>query len=205
MSHEKNKYEDPDMKAFEAALAALRPCADRLDSRWRSLLAEEASQTAAILPSPAGRGAGGEGCVNPAGHRFLCIHCGSEAPATPRIRRWAWPTAFSGMTAVAAVLLMMLAVRPAPPIADRPEEPRVESAPMSDYGLAESSASPFHRDHQSNEMPYLALRNQVLRNGVESWKSPVSMVVTTARSVDEPLSYREQLDRLLKEQGCRGS
>ena len=35
--------QNEDMKAFEAALAALRPRADGLDPRWRFLLAEEAT------------------------------------------------------------------------------------------------------------------------------------------------------------------
>ena len=65
MSGAKNENENEDLKAFEAALGSLRPRTDRLDGRWRSLLAKEASLTAA-LPSPVGRGAGGEGCASPA-------------------------------------------------------------------------------------------------------------------------------------------
>ncbi len=126
MSSKTNENENEDLKAFEAALGALRPRSDRLDRRWRSLLAQEASLTEEQhLPSPdqpsvgARRGAGGEGhaatasdettaltlalsrrergpntrCVNPTGHQFICIYCGSAAPISGTCRRWGWPTA----------------------------------------------------------------------------------------------------------------
>ena len=48
MFGEKNENPNEDLKAFEAALAALRPRTDRLDSRWRSLLAK----ATAITDSP---------------------------------------------------------------------------------------------------------------------------------------------------------
>lgn len=119
-----------DVQAFEAALAAIQPNRDRLDRRWRALLAKEADLIAGLhaeqraeapLPSPESEAAA---CP---GHVFLCVHCGSmrsaeemrnSATAAVSVRgrrRWAWPAAFSAMTAVAAVLLVLLV---------RPDEPR---------------------------------------------------------------------------------
>jgi hypothetical protein len=214
MRHENHENTDPEIKAFEAALASLRPRADRLDERRREVLAEmdlpspdQPSVGArrgagnAILPSPFGRGAGGEGCVDPSGHQFLCIHCGIAFQK----RRWAWPAAFSAMSAIAAVLLVMLTVRSSTPIAERTDKPRSEYAPTSDDRLAEDNAMPILRVHPSDEMPYLALRNQILRDGVDSWKQPVSTVATAVGPPETPLSYREQLNRLLQQEGYRGS
>ena len=223
MSGERNENEDRNVKAFGAALAALRPRAGRLDCRWRSLLAKEAALTATIvgdatLPSPFGRGAGGEGCVDPAGHRFMCIHCGSDARVVRGAGRWAWPAAFSGMTAVAAVLLVMFATRwgprlgeqspttPAPLVVQqRVDTDWLEENQASGDWLAHRRAARPPRVSGVDEMCYLDLRNQVLRYGVDSWKPPASAVVTSDGPTEGPLSYREQLDRLLKQQGLRGS
>lgn len=81
-------------------MAALRPRTDGLDPRWRSVLAKEAS-----LMSE--RGGAGE-CVSPAGHRYLCIHCGSDMPTAGSASHWAWPAAAGAMASTAAILLMML-------------------------------------------------------------------------------------------------
>ena len=107
MSNEEDENED--LKAFERAMASLHPRADRLDPAWRSLLAEEISLTAARL---ADSGAGAQRtmarCEHPGGHRFVCLHCGGDARALGRVRRWAWPASLATMTSVAAVLLAML-------------------------------------------------------------------------------------------------
>ncbi len=106
MSNEENGNED--LKAFERAMAALRPRADRLDPAWRSLLAKEVSLTAGLrdrTADPLGKTAR---CDHTAGHRFICLHCGGEAPRAGRVARWAWPGALAAMTSVAAVLLAML-------------------------------------------------------------------------------------------------
>jgi hypothetical protein len=207
MSNKKDESED--LKAFEAALRALRPRTNRLDGRWRSQLVEMlpspvGSEAAASLPSPVGRGVGGEGCEFSGGHQFVCIHCGSDAPVACGIRHWAWPAAFSTVTAVAAILLVMLVTRLEPQMAV-PSSEKPKQGPVLEYGLAEANASRGPLVSGADEMPYLKLRDQVLRDGVESWKFPVSPVVTAAGTTEGPLSYREQLDRLLKQQGLRGS
>jgi hypothetical protein len=216
MSGKSNKNEDNDLTSFEAALRGLRPRSDGLDDQWPTRLAKEASLrselpspfgigAATSLPSPFGRGAGGEGCVNPTGHQFLCIHCGSDLPMVGVNRRWGWPAAFSTMTAVAAALLLMLVTHAGPQIG-------VQDAELGDTIPASSQASlgrrplttVVERDARTgDEMPYLALRDQVLRDGVDSWKMPLATRVTAA-TTEGPLNCREQLKRLL-EQDLRGS
>ena len=223
------KESDEELKAFEARLAALRPRADRLDPQWRSVLEKE------CLPSPLGRGAGGEGgiesqsppspsaltltlsrrergrCTAPAGHCFVCVHCGSEATLSVR-RRWPWPVAFSAMTSAAAVLLVMLVMRHSP--SGVPAH-----SPLGAAAGASASAEPSFRpsdtwagqpapDADEGRMSYLRLREQVLRHGV-AWldRPPATSTVLAIPSVpsEKPLSNRELLNRLIDEQGLRGS
>jgi hypothetical protein len=214
MFGEENKEQD--LKAFEAALRSLRPRTDRLDSQWRNVLAKEATVASEL-------GAGStSSCTNPSGHLFLCIYCGSDAVRPRGAGRWAWPAALSTVTAVAAILLAMLVTRSEPQIALRggqqgaatlspsvvqqPAHPAaVDNGRVPEDQLAMGSVGRRPQNFGTEEMSYLALRDQVLRDGVESWKFPVSAVVTTARTTEGPLSYREQLERLLKQQGLRGS
>jgi hypothetical protein len=211
MSGKEYENEDENLNAFEASLRSLRPRADRLDPRWRSLLAEEAS-----LMSPLSPGEGkGECCKRSGGHRFVCIRCGREAPTNRGVRRWTWPAAFSTMTAVAAVLLTMLVIRTEPRIAERggeqgvampglPSGNRTENGRPDESWLAGANLSRRPLVLGTDEMSYLTLRDQVLRDGIESWKSPAPAVVVT-RTTESPLSYRQQLDLLLKQQGLHGS
>jgi hypothetical protein len=241
MSGETNENENEDLKAFEAALGALRPRTDRLDRRWRWLLAKEASLSAAIASDAVRErpsndplslwervrvrafGAGKlQSCASPLGHQFVCIHCGSVAPISRIVRRWAWPAALSTMTAIAAILLVMLVTRSEPQIAvqedkqgtaipassvvQRQANPAsLENGLASGYWLAMGDAPRPPRSSGTDEMCYLTLRDQVLRDGVESWKSPVSPAVRSAMTTESPLNYRELLDRLLEQQGLRGS
>ncbi len=46
-------------------------------------------------------------CSDPAGHQFVCVHCGSVARPASRVRRWATATALAAMTCAAAVLFIM--------------------------------------------------------------------------------------------------
>jgi hypothetical protein len=206
------KKTDENLKAFEARMASLRPRADRLDARWQSLVEKEtALMGEKSLPSPIGRGAGGEGCELIGGHQFMCIRCGIAAPSPSAIRNWAWPGALAAMTGVAAILLVMLVVAERHPIASpsaaqqQAETFLSEQVQMSDHGLATSDWARTPLSSGGGEASYLELRNQVLRSGVESWKQPVSAAVTTAREAEAPLGYREQLNRLLQQQDLRGS
>jgi hypothetical protein len=97
-----------ELKPVEAELAALRPRRDRFDPQWRDFLAKAADLNAA----PANAATNRPACSAPGDHLFLCVYCGVGQPRVSRVRRWAWPAAFSAMTAAAAVLLTMLSVQP---------------------------------------------------------------------------------------------
>jgi hypothetical protein len=189
-------------EAFEAALRSLRPRADALDRRWRFLLAQEAAFNNS-LP---------ENEVQAAG-RSVCTRCGGTlSPGRSRQSRWAWPTAFSTMTVVAATLFVALLVRARPEAAIAPGAggavaplaATVKDQADSIVGLAGDSGLLLRPIFSGGEASYLGLRDQVLRCGVDSWQLPVAAVVTT-KIAKPPLSYREQFDRLLKEEGSHGS
>jgi hypothetical protein len=55
-----------------------------------------------------------------------------------------------------------------------------------------------------DKMSYLNLRNQVLLHGIESWKFPSSSSIGPDTAIEEPLTYREQLERLLRETNHAG-
>lgn len=232
-----NEKRDRHLKAFEADLAALRPRTDRLDPGCRARLAEEAAEheeSGRLCFSITGHGEGAtpgassgagvmlkhnlQSCANPAGHEFVCLHCGSAAPLDSRARRWAWPAALSAMTAVAAVLLVMLTTHwgpqvtkqadqhdmasPAPTVAAEPEN--LESAPASGYGLAVGDFSRPALTVRGEGMSYLTLRDHVLRYGVEASDLPTAAAVS-GKASEGPLTQRELLKRLLGQQGLRGS
>jgi hypothetical protein len=104
---------------FEQALAALRPRVDQ-------------SKRIEFLPFQSGVGANLPTCERAAGHEFVCLHCGIDAPILRR--RWAWPAALAAVTSVAAVLLAMVVVDRAARIAERenkPVRPNVAAAPVT--------------------------------------------------------------------------
>jgi hypothetical protein len=201
MSDRENQ--DEDLKAFEAALGALRPRADGLDRRWRFLLAQEAAFNRSLPESD----------VLAAG-RLVCTRCGGALSSGQRPEhRWAWPTAFSAMTVVAATLLAALVFRLGPQIAvtgggqqrattslTSVLESQTNLAPW----LAGASGLPRQPISDSPEASYLSVRDRVLRYGVDSWQLPAS-AVATADVAAPPLSYREQLNRLLKQECLHGS
>jgi hypothetical protein len=199
MFSEENESED--LKAFEAALAGLRPQADRLDPRWRFLLAQEAALNQ-NLPASDMLAAG----------RFICARCGAGSSGRRDKRRWAWPAAFSAMTTVAAALLVTLLVRVEPQSVAPDGSP--DALPMA-AASAENKADPNAWAAVRNlpqrglasgteETAYLDVRDQVLRFGVDSWKLPVAAVATTNRP-ERVLNCREQLDRLLRQESLPGS
>jgi hypothetical protein len=163
-------------------------------------------------------------CVNPAGHRFFCIHCGSDLPTARRVRRWTWHAATAAMTSVAAMLLVMLIARPEPEmllrvakengpslgspsvgvIQERAKPASAETGGVSEDWLAMKNLSRPRHVPGTDNMPYLTLRDQVLAYGLKSWQVPVSDIGIT-QAMEAPLPYREQLNRLLEQQGLSGS
>lgn len=96
---------------FEQALAALRPRVDRSQSRSE------------LIPFQSGVGVNLPTCERAAGHEFVCLHCGIDAPRIIRRRRWAWPAALATMTSVAAALLAMVVVDRTARVAERENKP----------------------------------------------------------------------------------
>jgi hypothetical protein len=194
-----NEEQDGELKAFEASLGGLRPRADGLDRRMRFLLAQEATLNRDLQDSEV-----------QLGRQFVCVRCGGVV-ANPNNgkRRWAWPTAFSGMTAVATALLMMLVLRAGPQNPITTGDQRTALPFASAEGPADSVVSlngnglPRRPVSAVAETSYLNLRDQVIRFGVESWRPPVEAIATMSPP-EPPLSYRKQLDRLLSEEHFHG-
>jgi hypothetical protein len=195
-----HENQDEELKAFEAALGSLRPRADGLDRRWRFLLAEEAAFNRSLPDDEVLAAA-----------RVVCTRCGG-ALARGRVR-WAWPTAFSAMTAVAAVLFVALLVRPGPEMwlvsADREIAAALPAAGTQDRGGSVAWVAGGYRWLQSpisvvGDVPYLDLRDQVLRYGVDSWRPPASTVAAT-RQTEPTLGCRKHLDQLLEQGAFHGS
>jgi hypothetical protein len=97
----------PELKAIEAELASLRPRTDRLDRERLIFLAGQQSVV------------------------------GGQISTAKHAGRWAWPAAFSAMTAVAASLLVALLVRGEPPV-----EVRIVKVPVEAGGNGEVVPSP---------------------------------------------------------------
>jgi hypothetical protein len=229
MSDERRKNKKEELTAFEAALRSLRPRADRLDPSWRAELAKQAALGPRSFGERAGSKAPGVGstscCTNPSGHRYVCVYCGHDAAFARSGGRWLWPATLLATTAVAAVLLTMLIARWQPQVADPAGR---EGAAIPATAVARQPSSPFAVQHEQGseyppptdpplrptyntggeEMSYLTLRDQVLQERVEAWRFPAPSVVLTAKTTDAaetPRSHREQLSRLLEQQGLRGS
>jgi hypothetical protein len=187
-----NEKHDETLTPFEAALAGLQPRPDRLDPCWRAMLAREVSQKAGAAADPSPREM--SPCSAGSDHVFACVYCGVLAPRAAPTRRWLWPTAFSAMTAVAALLLVMLVAYPEPNVALHDNQgfgPKKEIA-----SAAFPAPAPCFPSDQSS---YMCARRQVLMHGVESWQPPASTSPLPARVDKFPLFYREQLNRFLNQ------
>jgi hypothetical protein len=114
MSSNQSDHEDlnprESLDDFEAALAALRPRVGAPQSRTEFIPFVALHSTATS-------------CDHPAGHRFVCLQCGVDAPQASRAHLWAWPSALAAMTSVAALLLVMLFVDRSERMANRIDKP----------------------------------------------------------------------------------
>jgi hypothetical protein len=208
------KEESAEIKKFEAALAALAPRIDRFDRDRLMFLAGQQSvlkncigkgaECEAILPSPIGRGAGGEG--------------------------WVWPAAFTAMTAVAAALFVMLMLKSAPEAATdlsgtakhtTLDTPLVLSVPATaDYsnsarmralqigenrsilGLAFlSGADDYIVGDADSKCSYPRLLNQILAYGVDSWQPSSAGISGNKTTVTRPQTRQEFMKQFLNQNG----
>lgn len=129
-------------------------------------------------------------------------------------RRWAWPAAFSGMTALAASLLVMLALRPAPRVVERIVRAPVEAPPphSSRGQVGQHPGDPLARERTGNWLAaeiaprwprdkvvpgdsYLDVRDRVLAMGIDRWQDDVASSATGRG--ESSASYHELLDSLL--------
>ena len=229
MAQEQNQNED--LKAFEAALAALTPRADRLDRERLMFLAGQAMA---------------EARQGQPGRQTSCTVADGTptGPAAPR--RWPWPAAFAAMTAVAASLLVAILIRPAQ-VVERVVERIVEvPAPQAVAGLVHEdgnapkegnagetplgdSLSPSPRrfvqqpstwttflwalgaaDSYSPPLPaeaasYTRLRDFDFTQGPDVWPAPAATPPGgNGRSLPSgPVSQRELLKELMKKDDAR--
>ena len=178
-----------DLKDIEAALASLVPRGDRLSRDRLMFLAGQAS----------------------------VVHRGQDG--AERAARWAWPSAFAAMSAVAASLLVALLVRPETGSGDRiahvsaPLPPSAEKPAVAD-GTPSSIVHPpdsilrtpdsrltVHVQATSLRFPpprdsYHELLARVLDRGLDAWKPPAGSGATVPAAA--PATYRELLETLLE-------
>ncbi len=184
-----HKEQSSEMTSFERDLAALAPRVGGFD---RERLIFLAGQAAALRDSGAG--------VSPAGY---------SAGGTPAPRmRWAWPAAFSAMTAVAAALLVMLCTRPTATVATsgqkdsrasiaklEPAAKTTDSQPQS-----ESQAAPTQREEDIADATFPesdpALRVELRRHGIDFSKPRVIASDSPTVIAKAPMTYFELLSRL---------
>jgi len=213
-AEEENRLDD--LKEIEAALASLVPRGDRLSRDRLMFLAGQASV--------AGRT---DAMATPGTDRRLVAPCTSRrnmpttsvgvAPA--RGARWAWPSAFAAMSAVAASLLVALLVRPETGSGNRiadasaPGQPPAERAAVPDRTPASSLQPPdsglrtpdsvlsTHPEGTALRFPpsrdsYHELLARVLDRGLDAWKPPAGSGVTVTAAA--PATYRELLETFLE-------
>jgi hypothetical protein len=96
---------------IEDLLSRMKPTGVSADLRPQVLAAVSAELTATGLKIPP--------CNHPAGHRFVCVHCGAITRPASRARRWATAAALTAMSSAAAVLLVMVVADRQARVADR--------------------------------------------------------------------------------------
>lgn len=142
----------------------------------------------------------------------LMYRAGQASAAMPTYgrdaRRWAWPAAFGSMTAVAASLLLLLALRPSPRVVERivrvpmpaPQPQRADVHPSATL----ADAVPINVKHPvaPKGLPldppvYLDLRDRVLAMGLDSFSPPGAP--SDDRPDSRPANYRDLLNSLLRD------
>lgn len=193
----------PELGKLEAALAELAPRAVSLDRDRLMYLAGQAS----VATSGSGIRENSERNPQPTSDFSR-----SRLRAVAR-RGWRWPVAFSGMSALAAALLVILVSRPprvvervvrvTVPVADvadkYPEAPSPDSqaprvAVPEQHLASDSPRVAADRDRRPSPPAYRDLRNRVLAMGIETWTSQPS----EGGNSSPPETYRDMLNDALR-------
>lgn len=124
-------------------------------------------------------------------------------------RRWVWPAAFVGMTAVAASLLIMLALGPQPRVVERivrvptpvlpPNAADVQPNAVPSDAVPTGAEQPAFAHRLPPSSPpavYLDLRDRVLAMGVESLPPSAP---SEERADSQSANYRDLLNSLLRD------
>jgi hypothetical protein len=159
-----------DLKSVEAQLASLFPRVDRLDRDRLIFLAGQASSA------------------------------GPEWPGRGVVRRWAWPAAFSAMTALAASLAMMLVSRPAPQIVERIVPVPIRAPDQTRQGTvaADQKPSPAPADgREGTSVAAAAGESKVESEGGLAYPVFGWLPRRDWRRLRAELPYLDQLDRAL--------
>jgi len=190
---------------LEAMLSSLAPRAAQFERDRLMFLAGQAS----VLPLPLGEGRGEGFGKGPEQGEESCGGAAltltlSQRETGPE-RRWAWPAAFSAMTAVAATLLVMVVNRPEPRVIERIVRVPIDApsvvaaAPLAEREHSEIESErplPAPRSPASFGETYLHARNQVLAFGLDSWMQ--TKPALAAASDGAPATYRKLRDSLLQ-------
>jgi hypothetical protein len=184
MSGEEERSEE--LKGLEAALAALAPRVEGFD---RERLIFEAGRAAAMAEMGLAPKAHG---LQPVG-----VEAAEAPPPCPPRRRWAWPAAFSAMTAVAAMLLVMLIARPKPQMAERTAEPPASVPAAEDVSPA---TRPVETPPQVSSIVYdRRLRQRALMHGIDLWAEPSIPRASGIQMAKAPTSMLQLERELIKE------
>ena len=130
---------------------------------------------------------------------------------------WAWPAAFSGMSALAASLFLALVLRPPAVVERLVEAPVVDEERVDEERVGEEATGrggdevqdrselpravelargPGRDDKQNDDAPrpaglsYFDLRDRVLAMGIETWQASTNVAVADSQP---PATYRELL------------
>ena len=161
---------------------------------------------ATIPPAAASR----RNCSNPMGHRFICVDCGVEASITSRLSRRTLLAALTGMTAVAAVLMMMVIIErswqgPHVAVSNNAVPTTVQPHDRT-YGVswpAAGIATQRPESHEDASDSLLSLRMGLLRHGATSRHHQAATGAIAVSSKERAPGNWELLYRLLDEKTAR--
>jgi hypothetical protein len=132
---------------------------------------------------------------------FLAGQASVKGPIRPAAR-WAWPTAFSLMTAVAAALLVALCTRPDVPVAVRSEPAVAPTVVFAEPAAMEPPLAGWLPQWAPTSR-YTRLRDELLRPGVKAERPAASASAEPLAAATPTLGYHRLLEQLLESQSSQ--